>query len=87
MKLPTSQQVAICVGAEIREARLNSTGMSQEDLAEEADLDPSTPSLHERGARCPTLWSLINYCLVMRVDPAGMIEGTMKRLKANKWVD
>ena len=87
MKLPTSEQVAMCVGAEIQATRLRGSGLSQEDLGGECEMDRTTPSLHERGKRCPTLWTLIKYCLVLGVEPEAMVAATMQRLRQKKWVD
>lgn len=87
MKFPTSEQVAMCVGAEIQSIRLRDTGLSQEDLGSECEINRTTPSLHERGKRCPTLWTVIKYGLVLGIEPEVLVAATMARLKQKKWVE
>ncbi len=48
------QKVAIAFGRVLREAR-KQKGLSQEDLAGDAEFDRTYPSLLERGLRTPTL--------------------------------
>jgi transcriptional regulator with XRE-family HTH domain len=48
-------------------------GMSQEELAHEADLHPVAISLIERGQRAVKLDTLRRLCLALRVQPGELL--------------
>jgi len=54
--------------------------MSQEQLAERADLDRTYPSLLERGLRTPTLTAYFNICTALNLKPESLIQETLLRL-------
>jgi DNA-binding XRE family transcriptional regulator len=60
-------------GQALRAARL-ARGLSQEQLAEGAELDRSTPSLYERGLRTPTL-------TVLDIEPTQLVSDTLEQLR------
>lgn len=53
-------------------------GLSQEQLAELADLDRTTPSLLERGLRQPTLGVVILLGRALEVDPRELVGRVME---------
>jgi transcriptional regulator with XRE-family HTH domain len=53
-------------------------GLSQEHLAELADLDRSTPSLLERGLRQPTLSVVFLLGRALELDPRELVGRVMK---------
>jgi transcriptional regulator with XRE-family HTH domain len=59
-------------GKVLRESR-QERGLSQEHLAELADLDRTTPSLLERGLRQPTLAVVFLLGRAMQVDPRELV--------------
>jgi transcriptional regulator with XRE-family HTH domain len=64
-------------GKVLRESR-QERGLSQEDLAELADLDRTTPSLLERGLRQPTLSVVILLGRALEVDPRELVGRVME---------
>jgi transcriptional regulator with XRE-family HTH domain len=66
-------------GQALRATRL-ARGMSQERLAELAELDRTTPSLYERGLRTPTLTVVIEVAQALGVEPAELVSDTLERL-------
>ena len=73
------QQVAIAFGRVLREAR-RQKGLSQEDLAGDADFDRTYPSLLERGLRTPTLTVLFQLADVLDVSAASLVTKTLEEL-------
>jgi transcriptional regulator with XRE-family HTH domain len=63
----------------LRAAR-QARGMSQEDLAGEADIDRTYPSLLERGLREPTLDVFFRLCRAVRQPPAEVLNATLTEL-------
>ena len=61
------QKVAIAFGRVLREAR-KLKGLSQEELAADAEFDRTYPSLLERGLRTPTLTVLFQLAKVLEAD-------------------
>ena len=74
-----SKAVARAFGRVLREAR-TARGMSQEDLAGEADVDRTYPSLLERGLREPTLCVFFRLCRAVRQPPAALLDATLTQL-------
>ena len=72
-----SRQVARAFGRVLRAARI-AHGLSQEALAERADLSRTYPSLLERGLREPTLCVFFRLCTALRQPPAALLEATLR---------
>jgi len=64
-------------GRVLRAYRLT-LGLSQEGLAERADLDRTYPSLLERGLRAPSLEMLFRIAEALRIDPAELVAKTFQ---------
>jgi transcriptional regulator with XRE-family HTH domain len=73
------QKVAIAFGRVLREAR-RQRGLSQEELAGEADFDRTYPSLLERGLRTPTLTVIFQLAEVLQTSAAALISRTLEEL-------
>jgi transcriptional regulator with XRE-family HTH domain len=73
------QKVAIAFGRVLREAR-RQKGLSQEELAGDAEFDRTYPSLLERGLRTPTLTVLIQLADVLEVSAASLVNRTLEEL-------
>ena len=73
------QKVAIAFGRVLREAR-KQKGLSQEDLAGDAEFDRTYPSLLERGLRTPTLPVLFQLANVLEVSAATLVTRTLEEL-------
>ena len=74
------QGAARAFGQALKAARL-AKGLSQEDLAEAAELDRTTPSLYERGLRTPTLSVVIEIAQALGLEPAQLVSETLERLR------
>jgi transcriptional regulator with XRE-family HTH domain len=68
------------LGEIIREARKNA-GMTQEDLAFEAELHRTYISLLERGLRSPTVDTFFLICEALKRNPGELISTLYIRLK------
>jgi len=73
------QKVAIAFGRVLREAR-RQKGLSQEDLAGDAEFDRTYPSLLERGLRTPTLTVLFQLAKVLEISAASLVTKTLEEL-------
>ena len=73
------QKVAIAFGRVLRAAR-REKGLSQEDLAGDADFDRTYPSLLERGLRTPTLTVLFQLADVLEISAAALVTRTLEEL-------
>jgi transcriptional regulator with XRE-family HTH domain len=71
--------MALAFGAVLKTTR-ESALLSQERLAELADLDRTTPSLYERGLRQPTIATLMALGRALECDPCKLLEMTIARL-------
>ena len=80
MNPPTRRQVARAFGSLLRTAR-NGAGLSQEKLAERANMDRTYPSLLERGLRTPSLLQLLNIGDALKVRPGMLVDMTAARLQ------
>jgi len=78
--LPTRNAVATVFGEVLRSARTQMGGVSQEELAEMADIDRTYPSLLERGLRTPTLFIVIRIALALGSRPGDVVDNVMARL-------
>ncbi len=67
-------------GCVIREFR-DQAGITQEELAYEANFDRSYPSLLERGLRTPTLTVILEIADVLKVNAAKMVQETQDRME------
>jgi transcriptional regulator with XRE-family HTH domain len=75
----TRHRVARIFSPLLRKARLDA-GMTQEVLAEEADMDRTYPSLLERGMRNPTLFEILKLSVALEQRPGRLVELTASRL-------
>ena len=73
------QKVAIAFGRVLREAR-KAKGLSQEELAGEAEFDRTYPSLLERGLRTPTLTVIIQLAKVLGVRLPTLVNKTLEEM-------
>ena len=80
MSPPTRRQVARAFGSLLRTAR-NGAGLSQEKLAELANMDTSYPSLLERGLRTPSLLQLLSIADALKTRPGMLVDMTAARLQ------
>jgi transcriptional regulator with XRE-family HTH domain len=76
------RRVARAFGKVLRAVR-HEAGVSQELLAERADIDRTYPSLIERGLRQPTIGIFIEIAVALRMEPATLITMTMARLRGD----
>jgi transcriptional regulator with XRE-family HTH domain len=76
------QKVAIAFGRVLREAR-RQKGLSQEELAGDAEFDRTYPSLLERGLRTPTLTVIFQLAKVLEVSAATLVTRTLDELNRN----
>ena len=74
------RNVAAAFGAVLKTARVGA-GVTQEKLAELADIDRTYPSLLERGRREPGLGVVIRLGEALQVDPVLLVRMTLLRLK------
>jgi len=72
--------IARAFGAALRAAR-QAQGVSQDELAERADLDRTYPSLIERGKRAPTLYMVLRLADTLEIPPERLVTETVARLK------
>jgi transcriptional regulator with XRE-family HTH domain len=72
-------RVAVAFGRVLRETR-KAVGMSQEELAGEAEFDRTYPSLLERGKRTPSLTVVINLAKALRTTAVYLINRTLEEM-------
>jgi transcriptional regulator with XRE-family HTH domain len=72
--------VAYAFGRVLRRLRKD-RGLSQEELAGEAELDRTYPSLLERGLRSPTITIIFALAMPLGVSPAYLADETEEELK------
>jgi transcriptional regulator with XRE-family HTH domain len=84
MNAVARQRVAVAFGGVLRTAR-DIVGLSQEQLAEAADIDRTYPSLLERGLRQPTLHMLLRLATAVEMDPGLMIAATAAALRVPEY--
>jgi ribosome-binding protein aMBF1 (putative translation factor) len=80
--LPTRQQVMDAFSAVLKAAR-DTTDLTQEKLAERAEIDVSYVSYLERAERCPNIWILLKLGSALNVDAALIITMTLGRLRGD----
>jgi transcriptional regulator with XRE-family HTH domain len=73
-------RVAVAFGKVLKQHR-KERGMSQEDLAGDAEFDRTYPSLLERGLRTPTLTILFAIATVLGVRADSLVNDTLEELK------
>ncbi len=66
-------ELSIAFGAKVREVRLEH-GLTQEQLAERANLHPTFVSNLERGYSAPTLATLIAVAKALEVRPGELVD-------------
>jgi transcriptional regulator with XRE-family HTH domain len=74
------RQVAKAFGVVLRNLRRDA-GISQEELAEVADIDRTYPSLLERGLRQPTIGKVIAIAGALGIDATTLVSLTVARLR------
>jgi transcriptional regulator with XRE-family HTH domain len=79
MNAPTRRQVAESFGIVLRTVR-DAAGLSQEQLAEAADVDRTYPSLLERGLRQPTLYVILRMAAAVDMEPGWLVSATASAL-------
>lgn len=72
--------VARAFGIVLRTARQGAS-FSQEDLAHEAGIDRTYPSLLERGLRQPTLAVVVSLAAALGIEPTILVQMTVARLR------
>lgn len=77
------EAVARAFGAVLREAR-KIRGLSQEALAEGAEVDRTYPSLLENGHRQPSLAVFLRLCDALRRTPADLINATLTKIERRR---
>jgi transcriptional regulator with XRE-family HTH domain len=82
--LPDRKAVATAFGEVLRSARTRMERVSQEELAEMAEMDRTYASLLERGLRTPTLFIVIRVALALGSEPAKIVEEVVARLEMPK---
>jgi transcriptional regulator with XRE-family HTH domain len=75
------RRVARAFGAVLKSTRTNA-GISQEKLAELANIDRTYPSMLERGLRQPTLGRVIAIANALHIEPAAIVAATVARHQA-----
>jgi transcriptional regulator with XRE-family HTH domain len=80
MSVHHSRHIARAFGAVLKQARTGA-GLSQETLAERAELDRTTPSLYERGLRQPTLGTLLGLARALHLDPPVLVQRLVAQLR------
>ena len=75
-----SRHIARAFGAVLKRARTGA-GLSQETLAERAELDRTTPSLYERGLRQPTIATVISLARALHLDPPVLVQRLFAQLR------
>jgi len=81
ISLPDRKAVATAFGEVLRSARTQIERVSQEELAEMAEMNRTYPSLLERGLRTPTLFIVIRVALALGSEPTKIVEEVMARLE------
>lgn len=71
---PDDEALAREFGQRLRRARLDAD-MTQEALAEGADVHPTYISNMERGYSAPTLGTLVRLALALNLDPSELVAG------------
>jgi transcriptional regulator with XRE-family HTH domain len=79
------RDVARAFGSVLKTMRAGA-GISQEKLAELADIDRTYPSLLERGLREPGLGVVIRLGNALKADPVLLVRMTLLRLNRNQTV-
>jgi transcriptional regulator with XRE-family HTH domain len=80
MSAQSRRRVAVAFGGILRDAR-DGSGLSQEELAEGAEVDRTYPSLLERGRRQPTLCVLLSLAAALEIEPGLLVMMTVARLR------
>lgn len=83
MSVLDRRRIATAFGAILRTARAGA-GISQEELAERADIDRTYPSLLERGLRQPTLGKVIDIANAIGIEPAVLVTLTVAHIRREK---
>lgn len=68
----SENDLKLCFGKVLRELRKNA-GLTQEELAANAELDRSYISLIERGINQPTLFVIFRICNQLKIDASYLI--------------
>jgi len=79
------RELAQLFGSVLREVR-NSKKLSQEELADNSNLDRTYISMLERGIKTPTIQTIFQICNSMSVDPSIIVQKIQEQKKATKKV-
>jgi transcriptional regulator with XRE-family HTH domain len=77
--LPDHTDIAIIFGEVIRQLR-RERGLSQEDFGFECELHRTYISLLERGKRVPSLTTIIQLAIALKVPPSEIVRQVESRL-------
>lgn len=80
MRPLSHRDVARAFGVVLKLAR-EEVALTQEQLADRAHLDRTTPGLYERGRRQPTLGTVIDIATALGLEPAALVTMTVERLR------
>ena len=83
MSASEQRRVAKAFGIVLRAVRRH-VGISQEHLAELADIDRTYPSLLERGMRQPAIGRVIAIAGALRIEPGKLVTMTVGRLRGDE---
>ncbi len=76
---------AVVLGGILREKRLQK-GLSQRDLAALTDLERSTIAYIERGARQPSLSTLLELCRALGLFPSDLLHELEEKIEFEKQI-
>jgi transcriptional regulator with XRE-family HTH domain len=82
MKISPAQRrrIADAFGAALKSVR-QQRGLSQEHLADDANLDRTLMSLYERGGRSPTLVTLFELARALGIEVTQLVADTVRQLR------
>jgi transcriptional regulator with XRE-family HTH domain len=80
LKSRARSEVALAFGAVLKAARRGAS-VSQEALAERADIDRTYPSMLERGIRHPTLAIMLRIADALGMEPTELLAATLVKLR------
>lgn len=65
--------IALAFGERLNEQRL-AAGLTQQRLAELAEMDPAEISRYEKGARCPRLDTVVRLARALEIRPGRLVD-------------
>jgi transcriptional regulator with XRE-family HTH domain len=82
--MKAAHQKAATAFGEVLKTLRDGAGLSQEDLAEKADLDRTYPSLLERGLRSPTIGMFFRIADALGIEPGMLVRMTIRRMQSGE---